>query len=66
MRYRTVSQVVPAQATADGAGVRLKRSLGTSALSQFDPFLMLANSDRKRRATTWRAFPTIRIAASRP
>ena len=41
MRYRTVSQVVPAQATSDGAGVRLKRSLGTPALSQFDPFLML-------------------------
>lgn len=39
--YRTVSQVVPAQAASDGAGVKLKRSLGTPALSHFDPFLML-------------------------
>ena len=41
MSYRTVSQIVVAQDTSDGAGVKLKRSLGSPALSQLDPFLML-------------------------
>ncbi|MBU3915975.1 pirin family protein [bacterium] len=38
---RQVVKVVQAQATSDGAGVRLKRSLGTSTLSDLDPFLLL-------------------------
>ena len=50
MTHRTVIQVVTAQDTSDGAGVKLKRSLGTPALSQLDPFLMLDEfrSDDKR------------------
>jgi redox-sensitive bicupin YhaK (pirin superfamily) len=38
---RDVVRVVDAQRTVDGAGVKLKRSLGTSALPLVDPFLML-------------------------
>jgi quercetin 2,3-dioxygenase len=38
---RTVTKIVKAQATSDGAGVRLKRSLGSPALDYLDPFLLL-------------------------
>jgi redox-sensitive bicupin YhaK (pirin superfamily) len=38
---RTVTRIVQAQPTSDGAGVRLYRSLGSSALDYLDPFLLL-------------------------
>ncbi|AKV04085.1 Pirin [Labilithrix luteola] len=38
---RSVVKLVPAQRTMDGAGVRLKRALGGSALPMLDPFLLL-------------------------
>jgi redox-sensitive bicupin YhaK (pirin superfamily) len=38
---RRVVQVVQAEETSDGAGVRLRRSIGTSQLPQLDPFLLL-------------------------
>lgn len=38
---RRVVSVVPAQPTTDGAGVRLKRAVGTRLLPLLDPFLML-------------------------
>lgn len=41
MTTRTICQIVPAQATSDGAGVALRRSIGTAALKNLDPFLML-------------------------
>ncbi|NTV94509.1 MAG: pirin family protein [Thiobacillus sp.] len=41
MTTRTIRQIVPAQATSDGAGVALRRSIGTPALKNLDPFLML-------------------------
>jgi redox-sensitive bicupin YhaK (pirin superfamily) len=41
MSRRKVSRLIPAQATTDGAGVKLKRSLGNSATNKHDPFLML-------------------------
>ncbi len=41
MSQREVAKVVPSMPTSDGAGVRLNRSLGTSALPMVDPFLML-------------------------
>ncbi|MEZ4653313.1 MAG: pirin family protein [Candidatus Eisenbacteria bacterium] len=46
---RAVERVVLAQSTSDGAGVRLKRSLGSAALELLDPFLLLDEfgSDRK-------------------
>lgn len=41
MSIRTIERVIPAQATQDGAGVSLVRSLGQSQQTRFDPFLML-------------------------
>jgi redox-sensitive bicupin YhaK (pirin superfamily) len=41
MPARTVSQIVSGQPTSDGAGVRLTRVIGSPALEQLDPFLLL-------------------------
>lgn len=41
MTHRTVTRRIQAQATSDGAGVKLKRSLGQSNGARHDPFLML-------------------------
>ena len=41
MNLRNVTRVVRGQETSDGAGVRLKRSIGTSELDHLDPFLLL-------------------------
>lgn len=38
---RAVDLIVPAMQTRDGAGVRLRRSLGSGALGMLDPFLLL-------------------------
>jgi len=38
---RNVARVVRARDTSDGAGVRLKRSLGSQELPELDPFLLL-------------------------
>lgn len=40
-RLRSVTLVVPGQPASDGAGVRLTRVIGTSALLMLDPFLLL-------------------------
>ena len=41
MEIRPLELAVTAQATSDGAGVKLYRSLGTQALDALDPFLVL-------------------------
>jgi redox-sensitive bicupin YhaK (pirin superfamily) len=41
MNIRPIRQTVPALGTSDGAGVSLRRSIGTPALKNLDPFLML-------------------------
>ena len=41
MTTRSVRRVIPGINTSDGAGVRLRRTLGQSQLARFDPFLML-------------------------
>ena len=41
MSTRTLQQVIPSIATADGAGVKLRRSLGQNQALRLDPFLML-------------------------
>ena len=41
MSSRTVHRVISAVATSDGAGVRLRRSLGQRPDARLDPFLML-------------------------
>ncbi|HMH48834.1 MAG TPA: pirin family protein [Candidatus Acidoferrum sp.] len=41
MSPRSVAKIISGQPTSDGAGVRLTRMIGTSALEQLDPFLLL-------------------------
>jgi len=42
MTHRTIAQVIPSVPTSDGAGVKLRRSLGSGQeRMRFDPFLML-------------------------
>ncbi|MBZ2169219.1 pirin family protein [Marinobacter sp. F4216] len=41
MTSRTVQRVIPALETSDGAGVRIKRSLGQHPSVRLDPYLML-------------------------
>ncbi|MGH8401927.1 MAG: pirin family protein [Gammaproteobacteria bacterium] len=41
MSTRKLVQVIPALATSDGAGVKLRRSLGSRQDARLDPFLML-------------------------
>jgi hypothetical protein len=41
MTIRELKTVVPSVATSDGAGVKLRRSLGSSQTLRHDPFLML-------------------------
>ncbi|MFI5296806.1 MAG: pirin family protein [Polyangiales bacterium] len=41
MATRVVARVVQSTPTSDGAGVRLRRAIGTHLLPQVDPFLML-------------------------
>ena len=38
---RTIRQAIPATATSDGAGVKLRRSIGAAPGLRLDPFLML-------------------------
>ena len=38
---RSVQRVIASQATSDGAGVKLRRSVGASGFARLDPFLML-------------------------
>ncbi|GAC1626637.1 MAG: pirin family protein [Nevskia sp.] len=41
MTTRTLQQIIPSVATSDGAGVKLRRSLGSTQGLRLDPFLML-------------------------
>jgi redox-sensitive bicupin YhaK (pirin superfamily) len=41
MTHRTLQKVIPSIPASDGAGVKLRRSLGASQLARHDPFLML-------------------------
>ncbi len=41
MNTRKLQRVIPSQETSDGAGVKLRRSIGQSAQARLDPFLML-------------------------
>jgi redox-sensitive bicupin YhaK (pirin superfamily) len=41
MAERSVAKIISGQPTSDGAGVRLTRVIGTPALEQLDPFLLL-------------------------
>jgi len=39
--FRSLQRVIPSMPTSDGAGVKLRRSLGQSPTARLDPFLML-------------------------
>jgi redox-sensitive bicupin YhaK (pirin superfamily) len=39
--YRTLTHAIPGLETSDGAGVKLRRSIGSTPSSRLDPFLML-------------------------
>jgi redox-sensitive bicupin YhaK (pirin superfamily) len=54
---RQVARVVAAQDTSDGAGVSLRRALGTSALDHVDPFLLLDEFRSDRRDDYAGGFP---------
>ena len=41
MNNNEVKEIIKPMPTSDGAGVKLKRSIGTPAINYFDPFLML-------------------------
>lgn len=41
MTTRSLQRLIPSVATSDGAGVKIKRSLGQNQHSRLDPFLML-------------------------
>jgi redox-sensitive bicupin YhaK (pirin superfamily) len=55
---RDVRAIVDAQATADGAGVKLRRALGSRALSLLDPFLLLDEMHSDNPDDYSRGFPT--------
>lgn len=40
MKPRTVARIIRPEATSDGAGVKLKRSIATATLDYLDPFLL--------------------------
>ena len=41
MSSRTLQQIIPGMETSDGAGVKLRRSIGAAPALRLDPFLML-------------------------
>lgn len=55
---RGVKLVIPAAPTLEGAGVHLRRSLGSRALSMLDPFLLLDEIRSKDPADFIKGFPT--------
>ena len=54
---KRVVQIVEPQAVVEGAGVRLKRSIGGGALDYLDPFLLLDHFDSKNPADYQAGFP---------
>jgi quercetin 2,3-dioxygenase len=54
---RKISRILEPQAVVEGAGVRLKRSIGTRALDYLDPFLLLDHFQSKNRADYEAGFP---------
>ncbi|HXU60218.1 MAG TPA: pirin family protein [Polyangia bacterium] len=57
-RPREVAQLIDAQPTLEGAGVRLRRALGSPALPMLDPFLLLDEIHSDDPDDYARGFPT--------
>ena len=58
MTIRTLDQVVTSIATSDGAGVKLRRSLGSTQNLRLDPFLMLDEFGTDRAEDYIAGFPS--------
>lgn len=54
---RKIAEVIQPQAVVEGAGVRLKRSIGTRTLDHLDPFLLLDHFQSKNPADYQAGFP---------
>jgi len=54
---RKVSKIIEPQAVIEGAGVRLKRSIGTRTLDYLDPFLLLDHFQSRKAADYEAGFP---------
>ena len=54
---RKISRIIEPQAVVEGAGVRLKRSIGTRTLDYLDPFLLLDHFESKNPADYEAGFP---------
>jgi redox-sensitive bicupin YhaK (pirin superfamily) len=54
---RGVARIIEPQAVVEGAGVRLKRSIGTRTLDYLDPFLLLDHFQSKNPADYVAGFP---------
>jgi redox-sensitive bicupin YhaK (pirin superfamily) len=54
---RRIANVIEPQAVVEGAGVRLKRSIGTRTLDYLDPFLLLDHFQSKNPADYEAGFP---------
>ncbi|WP_404365312.1 pirin family protein [Marinobacter sp.] len=57
MTIRTLGRTIPAIETSDGAGVRIKRSIGQSQSLRLDPFLMLDEFGSEQAADYIAGFP---------
>ncbi len=57
LSQRKAQRVIEPQPVVEGAGVRLKRSIGTQALDYLDPFLLLDHFDDTRREDYEAGFP---------
>jgi len=58
MNTRTVQRIIPSLPTSDGAGVKLRRSLGQSPGARLDPFLMLDHFSTDAAADYIAGFPS--------
>src|SRR6476646_3963370 len=58
MTIRTLDQAVSSIATSDGAGVKLRRSLGSTRDLRLDPFLMLDEFGTDRAEDYIAGFPS--------
>lgn len=54
---RRIEKIVEPQAVVEGAGVRLKRSIGTQTLDYLDPFLLLDHFESRDRRDYEAGFP---------
>lgn len=57
MNKRVASQIIRGQHAVDGAGVRLRRVLGSANIADFDPFLMLDGFDSVDPSDYLKGFP---------